>query len=110
MSREIVESIQAEYLRYKALAERAIAQMTETELSAADLTDNSVAVICLHLSGNLRSRFTDFLTTDGEKPWRHREEEFQQRTVTRSELLEKWEQGWAVLLATLATLNDDQLQ
>jgi hypothetical protein len=106
----IIDSIRAEYLRYKALAEGAIRQLSDEEISSsAHPTDNSIAVICWHVSGNLRSRFTDFLTTDGEKPWRMREEEFQPRQVTRAELLEKWEQGWSVLLATLSGLTDAQL-
>jgi Protein of unknown function (DUF1572) len=107
----IIESIRAEFLRYKALAEAAIEQVDETVLSADGPNGgNSIAVLCWHVSGNLRSRFSDFLTTDGEKPWRQREEEFQHRTVTRAQLLEKWQQGWSVLLETLATLGDDQLQ
>jgi Protein of unknown function (DUF1572) len=106
----IIESIRAEFLRYKALAEAAIEQVDEAALSAGPDGNNSMAVICWHISGNLRSRFTDFLTADGEKPWRQRDEEFERRTVTRSELLEKWHQGWAVLLDTLGTLRDDQLQ
>jgi hypothetical protein len=61
------------------------------------------------MSGNFRSRFTDFLTADGEKPWRKRDEEFEARAVTRDELLAKWEQGWAVLLDTLQTLSDEDL-
>jgi uncharacterized damage-inducible protein DinB len=107
----IIESIRAEYLRYKALAEAAIEQLSDADLSAEGPNGgNSIAVICWHVSGNLRSRFTDFLTTDGEKPWRNREEEFQGRTVTRAELLAKWEQGWDALLGALANLTDDQLQ
>ena len=107
----IVGSIRADSLRNKALAEAAIEQVAEPALSA-DAPDgrNSIAVICWHISGNLRSRFTDFLTADGEKPWRQRDEEFEARSVTRAELLAKWEQGWTVLLETLATLRDDQLQ
>jgi uncharacterized damage-inducible protein DinB len=106
-----IESIRAEYLRYKALAEAAISQLNESELSTTGQSgDNSIAVICWHISGNLRSRFTEFLANDGEKPWRQREEEFQPRTVTRTELLEKWEEGWTVLLETLANLADEQLQ
>jgi hypothetical protein len=65
--------------------------------------------MCWHLSGNLKSRFTDFLAADGEKPWRNREEEFSARTVTRAELLEKWNDGWDVLLATLRELSDEDL-
>jgi len=107
----IIDSIRAEYLRYRALAEAAIDQLTEDRLSAEGVNGgNSVAVICWHVSGNLRSRFTEFLTSDGEKPWRKREEEFQARTVTRDELLSKWNQGWDALLGTLANLTDEQLQ
>jgi uncharacterized damage-inducible protein DinB len=107
----IIESIRAEYLRYKALAEAAVGQLSDEDLSASGPSGgNSIAVICWHISGNLRSRFTEFLTTDGEKPWRDRDEEFQARAVTRSELLSKWNQGWDVLLATLAALADEQLQ
>src|SRR6266550_9406350 len=95
----LVDSIRAEYLRYKALAEAAIRQLDDGELSAQQTSNsNSIATICWHLAGNLRSRFTDFLTSDGEKPWRQREEEFQPRTVTRDELVSKWEEGWGALL------------
>lgn len=107
----IIESIRAEYLRYKALAEAAIDQLSEAELSAQGPNGgNSIAVICWHISGNLRSRFTEFLTSDGEKPWREREEEFRARTETRVALLSRWNQAWDVLLGTLATLTDEQLQ
>jgi uncharacterized damage-inducible protein DinB len=106
-----VESIRAEYLRYKALAEAAIDQLSEDQLSASGSNGgNSIATICWHVSGNLQSRFTDFLGSDGEKPWRQREEEFQTRDVTRTELLSKWSQGWDMLLGTLSTLTDEQLQ
>jgi hypothetical protein len=105
-----VESIRAEYLRYKALAEAAIEQLDDAELSTpGSSSGNSIAVICWHVSGNLQSRFTEFLTTDGEKPWRQREEEFASRTVSRPELLSKWNQGWDVLLGALKDLTDDQL-
>jgi uncharacterized damage-inducible protein DinB len=106
----IVESIRAEYLRYKTMAEAAIGQLDDAQLAAhSSDNSNSVATICWHLAGNLKSRFTDFLTSDGEKPWRHREEEFAARAVTKAELLEKWEDGWTALLATLTDLRDDQL-
>jgi hypothetical protein len=61
------------------------------------------------MSGNLRSRFTDFLVSDGEKPWRHRDEEFEERTVSRDALLAKWDEGWQALFAALSGLRDDQL-
>jgi Protein of unknown function (DUF1572) len=79
----VIESITGEYQRYKALAEGALSQLTDDQLVApAAGGGNSIATICWHLGGNLRSRFTDFLTSDGEKPWRRREEEFQARSVT----------------------------
>ncbi len=109
--RHIIGSIEAEYQRYKALGEGAIAQLDEAELSTpGPNAGNSVAVIVWHLSGNLASRFTDFLTSDGEKPWRHREEEFAARTVTREELMDKWRQGWTVLFEAVAGLTDDRLE
>jgi hypothetical protein len=108
----MIESIRAEYLRYKELAEAAIGQLNDAQLTAQGPgTDtNSIAVICWHISGNLTSRFTDFLASDGEKPWRRREEEFAPRSGTREELLTKWGQGWNILLETLATLTDEDLQ
>ena len=106
----VLDSIRDEYLRYKALAEAAMNQLSDAELSSpAPGHGNSIATICWHISGNLRSRFTDFLTSDGEKPWRNREEEFEPRVVTRVELLSKWEQGWNALLDALGTLSDAQL-
>jgi uncharacterized damage-inducible protein DinB len=106
----VIDSIRGEYLRYKALAEAAIDQLDESDLSTDGPNGgNSIAVICWHLAGNLRSRFTDFLTSDGEKPWREREEEFRHRSVTRDELREKWEQGWSALLGALDELSDADL-
>ena len=106
----LIRSIEAEYLRYKALADAALAQVPEPLLSQPGPADgNSLAVICWHLSGNLKSRFTDFLTGDGEKPWRNREEEFAPRTVSRVELAEKWTDGWKTLFETLAELSDSDL-
>jgi uncharacterized damage-inducible protein DinB len=106
----LIDSIRAEYLRYKSLADAAIDQLKDPELSApGPRGGNSVATICWHVSGNLRSRFTDFLTSDGEKPWRQREEEFQARTVSRDELLSKWAEGWEALLGALESLTDEQL-
>jgi uncharacterized damage-inducible protein DinB len=107
----IIESIRAEFLRYKSLGEKAIAQLDGAALSAAPAGGgNSIATICWHMSGNFRSRFTDFLTSDGEKPWRKRDEEFEPRGVSRDELVEKWEQGWRVLLSALDELTDDHLE
>jgi len=106
----IIASIQGEYLRYKKLAEAAIAQVPDDKLAAmASDQSNSIVVICWHVSGNLKSRFTDFLTADGEKPWRKRDGEFDARQVGRAELLAKWEDGWSALLGALSGLSDDAL-
>jgi len=108
--RKIIESIEEEYRRYRKLGEGAFAQLHDAELSAAASGGgNSAAVLVWHVAGNLASRFTDFLTSDGEKPWRQRDEEFKARQVSRKELLEKWESGWSVLVAALAALSDEDL-
>jgi hypothetical protein len=110
MARELIDSITAEYRRYKQLGEGAIAQVTDAELSqAAAPDDNSIAMIVWHVAGNLKSRFVDFRTTDGEKPWRNRDEEFTDRTVGREALLEKWEDGWRSVFTALEALADEQL-
>jgi uncharacterized damage-inducible protein DinB len=107
----IVESIRAEYLRYKTLAEGAIDQLDDADLTKKGPNNgNSIATLCWHISGNLKSRFSDFLTSDGEKPWRDREEEFQERRVSRADLLEKWNGGWKVLLDTMTELTDEDLR
>ena len=106
----LIKSIEGEFRRYKALAESGMAQVPEEQLSLRGSAEgNSLATLCWHISGNLRSRFTDFLTTDGEMPWRVRDEEFEARTVTRGELLAKWEEGWSALLRALGTLSDADL-
>ncbi len=108
--REIVGSIEGEYRRYKALGERAIEQLADEELSqAGGAGGNSIATLVWHISGNLASRFADFLQSDGEKPWRDRDAEFLQRTVSRTELRDKWEAGWTVLFGSLADLDDGGL-
>lgn len=107
----ILSSIGGEFRRYKALGDAALAQLRDDEFATTDgAGGNSAAMLVWHIGGNLRSRFTDFLTADGEKPWRHRDEEFTARTVTREELLAKWNGGWDALFAALDGLNDDYLQ
>ena len=108
--KDIVQSIQGEYRRYKKLGEAAIQQLREEELCVGGPGEaNSVAVVVWHISGNLKSRFTDFLTSDGEKPWRHRDEEFEERTVSLAELRRKWDEGWGVAFEALEPLTDDDL-
>ncbi len=108
--REIVESLEKEYRRYKSLAERTFEQLAAEQLTFVPAVEsNSVAVVAWHISGNLKSRFTDFLTTDGEKPWRDRESEFDARRVGHDDLRRKWEDGWSVLFAALGDLSDADL-
>lgn len=100
-----------EVLRYyKRLGERAIAQVPDDSLLATpDAESNSIAIIVKHLAGNMRSRFTDFLTTDGEKPDRKRDTEFETPPKTRTELLAMWETGWQHVFNALAPLTEAQL-
>ena len=108
--RLVIQSIEGEFRRYKHLAEASFAQLSNQQLTqAGGVADNSVATVAWHIGGNLRSRFTDFLDADGEKPWRDRESEFQRRSVTHEELLAFWEPGWLALFSTLAPLTDDDL-
>jgi hypothetical protein len=95
---------------YKKLAERAMDQVTDEQLFATlDGEANSIAIIVKHMSGNMLSRWTDFLTTDGEKPNRNRDGEFEEPPATRDALLATWEAGWACLFAALQPLNDADL-
>ena len=105
----MISSIAAEFRRHKSLGEAAIAQLSEADLTRAPEENNSIAVIVWHIGGNLTSRFTEFRTTDGEKPWRNRDDEFVARAVTRQELLTTWESGWETLFTALASLTDEDL-
>ena len=108
--RHMVAAIEGEYRRYKSLAEGTFSQLQERDLVEKSTPESlSVTQIVWHVSGNLESRFTDFLSTDGEKPWRDRESEFAERRVSRKEMLAKWERGWAVLFGALAPLSDRDL-
>ncbi|WP_031529621.1 DUF1572 family protein [Dyadobacter crusticola] len=96
---------------YKMLGEKAIAQLPDEALFwQYNAESNSIAVIVNHIVGNMLSRFTDFLTTDGEKPWRNRDAEFEDLFSGREEIILHWEKGWAQLLTTLRNLRDDQLE
>lgn len=92
------------------MAERAVAQVPDDKLHVAlDANTNSIAVIMKHVAGNLRSRWTDFLSSDGEKPWRDRDSEFSGELRSRAEIMQHWEQGWAALWATLTALHAEEL-
>ena len=96
---------------YKRLGERDIEQIPDPALFATlDAESNSIAIVVKHLAGNMRSRWTDFLTSDGEKPDRNRDSEFEAPPKTRQELLEMWEAGWRYLFLALAPLSGADLE
>ena len=107
--RTVIDAIAAEYHRYKDLGDKAFAQVSDAQLTEGPADGNSIAMLVWHIAGNLRSRFTDFLTADGEKPWRDRESEFDARNVDRAQMIEKWEEGWRVLFDSLLGLADSDL-
>jgi uncharacterized damage-inducible protein DinB len=95
----------------KRLADRAVEQVPDDKLHVAlDENTNSIAVMMKHVAGNLISRWTNFLTTDGEKPERNRDDEFVDSFTSRAEVLEYWERGWARLLETLKSLKTEDLE
>lgn len=101
----------AEYERYKSLLESAVEQVSEEDMfKQVGERGNSIAVILKHLSGNLLSRFTDFLTTDGEKEWRERESEFQVGKTTTAELMKTWERAWNVLQDSVFSLGPEDME
>jgi hypothetical protein len=105
------DDVIAQFEKLKTLTDKAIAQVSDEELfKAVDPESNSIATIMRHMSGNLRSRFTDFLTTDGEKPDRRRDSEFEMAEgTTRQAVLDEWERGFAILFASLRSLTPSDI-
>ena len=100
-----------EYARYRSIGEKAIAQLSDDALNKVlGPENNSIAIIVKHIGGNLVSRFTDFLTSDGEKPWRDRDSEFQTASYDRTEVERVWSEGWSALESELSKLTDEQLK
>jgi hypothetical protein len=96
---------------YKLLGERAMVQVRDQDLFVSlDAETNSIAIIVKHMAGNMRSRWTDFLTTDGEKPDRDRDSEFEGLPGSRQELMRLWESGWVCLFGALEPLTDADLE
>lgn len=105
-----LESVKKQFLYYKTLGEKAIEQLEPEQLFISLNEDtNSIATIVKHLSGNMLSRWTDFLTTDGEKEWRHRDAEFENDLETKEEMMSVWNKGWNCFLSTLDSLKPEQL-
>ncbi len=106
----LLENVLFTFRWYKDLAERAVAQMGDAQLHArSDDEANSIAIVMKHMAGNMRSRWTDFLTTDGEKPDRGRDDEFVDDVATRDDLMRLWERGWACTLAAIEALGPEDV-
>lgn len=96
---------------YKSLGEKAMAQVGDEQLNwQANADTNSIAMIVKHMWGNMLSRWTDFLTTDGEKPWRQRDAEFENDMPTRVATMQRWEEGWQCLFNALDSITDEDLE
>lgn len=107
---QYLTSVKKEFEYYKLLGENTFSQLNDENLfNKVNNESNSISSIVKHLSGNMVSRWTDFLTTDGEKEWRKREEEFDNDIKTREELLKIWEKGWSCLFNSLNSITDDEL-
>src|SRR5438046_1877064 len=110
VARDLIEGALAAFRSNKGWAEKAVAQVPDDKLHVAlDPNTNCIAVIMKHVAGNLLSRWTDFLTTDGEKPWRNRDDEFVDTLAARGELTAYWESGWQRLFDSLAALSPADL-
>ncbi|CAN5350516.1 DUF1572 domain-containing protein [soil metagenome] len=110
-TQHFLETVKFEFRRNKQLADKAIAQLKDDEIGKCNSPEsNSVEVLMQHLAGNIISRWTDFLTTDGEKEWRNRDGEFESKKMSRKDLLSQWENAWQILFNTLNSLTVDELQ
>ena len=95
---------------YKTLGDKTLTQLSEAQWHAQpNATSNSIAIIIQHLSGNMKSRWTSFLTEDGEKPWRKRDAEFEEQAQSKEALLQAWEEGWKILLDSISSLTESDL-
>ena len=111
MNKEFLQSVSKVFLQYKTIAEKAIEQLEPKRLFIQpNENSNSISVIMKHMAGNMISRWTDFLTTDGEKPNRNRDEEFENNITDKKELFLYWEKGWKVFFDTLHSLKSEDLQ
>jgi hypothetical protein len=109
-SEHYLDSARSEFAKLKALGDKAFAQLKDVDFHyQPDKESNSIAIIIQHLSGNMSSRWTDFLTTDGEKPTRHRDTEFEAGKQDKETLLKSWEAGWKVFTDTLHSLSGDDM-
>ncbi|MEP7163116.1 MAG: DUF1572 family protein [Ferruginibacter sp.] len=105
-----LEIVKKQFKQYKLLGEKAINQLEPDKLFFSSNADsNSIAIIIKHMYGNMLSRWTDFLSTDGEKPWRKRDDEFEYTGTDKAALIKNWEEGWACLFTAINSLKAAQL-
>jgi hypothetical protein len=111
MKKEFLEVVKKQFEYYKLLGEKTFDQLNEEQLFFQQNEDsNSIAIIVKHLHGNMLSRWTDFLTTDGEKEWRKRDSEFENEKLNKDQLLKLWSEGWKCLFDTLNSLQPEDLE
>lgn len=105
-----LQGIRKQFEYYRMLADKTILVLSQDELnSRVNEESNSIAVIMRHITGNLLSRFTEFFTTDGEKEWRNRDDEFEFKCYDRHELISNWDRAWNVLFSTIDSINDHNI-
>lgn len=110
MSTKYTSNLRKLFRNYKSLSERAMAQLDNSQIHwRQDEHSNNVATLAKHMAGNMISRFTNFLTEDGEKPWRNRESEFDDDFISREQLMDYWEKGWQCLFDAIDPLTDEDL-
>ncbi|MES2431733.1 MAG: DUF1572 domain-containing protein [Bacteroidota bacterium] len=110
MRTNYLQSAKKQFEYYKLLGEKTFVQLTNEQLLwQYNEESNSIAIIVKHLWGNMLSRWTDFLTTDGEKEWRQRDVEFENNITSKETILEKWNEGWACLFTAIDALTEDDL-
>jgi len=110
LATELLSSVVKRFKEYKSLGDKTFAQLNDEEmLCQPNEASNTIAVIIQHLHGNMLSRWTNFLTEDGEKSWRQRDAEFEPQQLPKEQLLAMWEEGWCVVLDALQSLREDDL-
>jgi hypothetical protein len=110
LEKTYLDSVIKRFKEYRQLGEKTFAQLNDQEMHfQPNEASNSIAVVIQHLHGNMLSRWTNFLTEDGEKDWRQRDDEFEIHSFTKQELIEKWNKGWEVFLETLESLAGNDL-
>ena len=103
-----LDSSRFEFRRYKTMGDKTFAQLGESDiLWKYREEDNCISQIVKHIAGNMQSRWTNFLIEDGEKPWRHRDTEFEEPFITKTEMIAVWEKGWQCLFDAIASINSD---